>query len=51
MKDELNEIIEQLMLLPEIIISNPQEVAFSLGFITAQLEYINLKLKNWNGEF
>lgn len=51
MKEQMEEIIEQLMILPKIIISHPQEVAFSLGIVTAQLENLTKTLTYGNGEF
>ncbi len=51
MKEQLIEIIEHLMLLPEIIISDPLQAAFSLGLITAQLKNISKNITYGNGEF
>ncbi len=51
MKDQLEEILRHLYEIPDLIVSNPIYVAFSLGTVTAQLENIKKNLTYGNGEF
>ena len=51
MRDELKEIISMLYELPDMLVSNPLDVAFSLGLITAQLETLQKSLTYGDGEF
>lgn len=51
MKDQLEEILRMLYEIPDLIVSNPIDVAFSIGVITAQLEIIKKSLTYGNGEF
>ncbi len=46
MKRAIDNILEDLALLPALIQSHPLDVAFTLGNITAQLEMISKTLDN-----
>ena len=51
MKDQIEEILRMLYDIPDLIVSNPTDVAFSLGFITAQLENLKKSQTYGDGEF
>jgi len=51
MREVLKEVIGNLYELPDLLVSHPIDVAFSLGLITAQLETLQKSLTYGDGEF